>query len=395
MSIPTNQELDAREAAILARLKAIEEMEAKAGVTRKFAAARSQRGVPKIFSTLIFAVVLLAMVGIYYSGDGKRERPREFEPVSSRTAPDLPPPPPAPTPAPPPPPAPPRGESVDKLAEMRLKSAIIIRGEDAQVSSAEPTTYSMDEDGNLIQPPVSASSVQPNSAIGTHGDPNSRFYNQATSAGVDTTQARQQKNLDYKILQGKFVDGVMETAIRSDLPGMIRAVVTNPVYAEHGRTVLLPYGTRLIGIYSSQLRKGQAEVFVVWKRAIRPDGIDVALNSPGTDKLGRAGLGGVVDHHFMQIFGVAALTSIIGAQTANYHVGPDDQPNSADRYRSAVQDSAARTSVDILDQYASIPPTVHVDQGTRIQIFVNRDLDFSQVLNMRAASAEPAFVMIN
>ncbi|MGQ4828530.1 TrbI/VirB10 family protein, partial [Enterococcus faecalis] len=78
----------------------------------------------------------------------------------------------------------------------------------------------------------------------------------------------------------------------SDLPGFVRAVVSRDVTGFDGNRVLIPAGSRLIGQYRSGLAAGQSRAFVIWTRMIRPDGVSVALGSPVTDTLGRAGLGG-------------------------------------------------------------------------------------------------------
>lgn len=392
------------------REKSMREDQARAeALSRSSVLSRGDKKPPKAFAIIVGLLVIAILFGAFSSDRKKTKEREEFQPVTQRSAPDLPPPPPPPkeevkAPPPPPPPPPPVDKKDDKMLLARLKSKIMIKSDEVQLGTGQPPVVGMTEEEYLAaangQAPGAGGSnqyndpPQRNSSVGTWNDPNSRYYNNITSAGVDTAQAKQLRDLDYKILQGKFVDGVLETAIRSDLPGMIRAVVTSPVYSEQGRNVLLPYGTRLIGTYNSQLRKGQAQVMVVWQRAIRPDGIDVAINSPGSDQLGQAGLGGHVDHHFAQIFGVAALTSLIGAAVPTYHNNGDGD-DAEERYRTDVSRSAARVSNRILDEYASIPPTVYVDQGTKIKIFVNRDLDFTQVMRRQRDAAEPAFVMIH
>ena len=182
-------------------------------------------------------------------------------------------------------------------------------------------------------------------------DPNTRFQRQLGKSPAPTSVATRTAGLDFLILQGKFIDAVAETAMNSDLPGQVRALVSYDIYAESGRRVMLPRGTRLIGDYNTAITKGQKRLFVVWTRAIRPDGIDIALLSGGTDPLGRAGLTGEVDTHFWQIFGTSALLSILGAGAANAGVNPgQDQLNSAALYRAEVAESFNRSAARVLDQ---------------------------------------------
>jgi len=217
-------------------------------------------------------------------------------------------------------------------------------------------------------------------------DPNTRFQRQLAKSPAPASPATRTGDRDFLILQGKFIDAVAETAINSDLPGQVRALVSYDVYAESGRRVMLPRGTRLIGEYNTAITKGQERLFVVWTRAIRPDGVDIALLSGGSDPLGRAGLPGEVDTHFWTIFGTSALLSIIGAGAATAGVNPgQDQLNSAAIYRAQVADSFNRSAGRVLDKYVDIKPTITIANGEKLKVFVARDLDFSAAL----AALEP------
>jgi type IV secretion system protein VirB10 len=225
-------------------------------------------------------------------------------------------------------------------------------------------------------------------------DPNERFFIEKSDRSRDIARASRWNHLAHTVMQGKIIDCVLETAIQSDLPGQLRCSTSNDVYAESGRGVMLPAKTRMIGQYNSSVRKGQVRVFVIWQRAIAPNGIDIQLDSPGTDELGRAGLGGEVDNHYLEIFGVSAMLSIVGAGASSYGVRNVDQPNSDSAYRQAIQQSFAQTSQQVLSPYAQIAPTIHVNQGEAIKIFVNRDLDFSNVYAVRLDSTQRSFTVL-
>jgi type IV secretion system protein VirB10 len=210
-------------------------------------------------------------------------------------------------------------------------------------------------------------------------DMNSRFARSVSGNGVAVSKASQIDNLEFKILQGKFVEAVLEPRAVSDLPGMICATVQRDVYGFQGREALIPWGSRICGVYNADLRKGQERLFAVWNTLRRPDGVQVTLDSVGADQLGTAGMGGTVNTHFAEIFGASALLSIIGAGSSTIGVNPGDQYNSSAYYRQAVQQSAAQTSQQALQPYINIPPTVTVPAGSRIRILVNRDLDFTTI----------------
>jgi type IV secretion system protein VirB10 len=225
-------------------------------------------------------------------------------------------------------------------------------------------------------------------------DVNERFFAEKSGRSGNTVRAKKLHNLGYLILEGKLLDAVLETAINSDLPGRLRAVLRNDIYGEQGRVVLFPAGTRLIGQYNSAVRKGQARVFVIWQRAIRPDGVEILLDSFGTDALGRAGMAGAVDNHYRAIFAVSAMLSIIGAGASNVGVGASDQPNSESTYRSEIQRSFSQTAQQLLSPYAQMPPTIHVPQGQRINVFVNRDLDFTSIYALPASIKQQSYVLL-
>jgi type IV secretion system protein VirB10 len=186
---------------------------------------------------------------------------------------------------------------------------------------------------------------------------------------------------DYTVAEGEILHGVLETPINSDLPGMVRAVINQPIYAYVSDKPLIPVGARLIGQYASMVKGGQTRAFVVWSRVILPDGISIAVNSPGADQLGQTGLpADKVDHHFFERFGNATLLSIIGAGAANVGVTANDQYNSAASYRQAISQSFQQSANDALQDSSDISNTLIIHQGQQVTVFVAHDLSFYQVL---------------
>ena len=179
----------------------------------------------------------------------------------------------------------------------------------------------------------------------------------------------------------------METAINSQLPGLVRALNSADVYSHDGSQLLIPKGSRLVGRYQSSVRRGQVRVFIIWTRILRADGLSVLINSPGTDPLGRAGLEGDVDTHFFQIFGAAILLSVLDA---GLDIAVETAKDQANNSTNIGQGSFSGSGLDRAGELAlqdsiQIQPTIHIDQGTRISIMVARDLDFEAVEMARAA----------
>ncbi len=258
-------------------------------------------------------------------------------------------------------------KQAEAFKQARLKSGIVIY----QGGSVSKATASSEEKE------IPSSN---NGGPSTLSDSNSRFQQTTQTSSFPQSKAASLGNLETIVLQGKLIDAVLETAVNSDLPGMVRAIVSYDLYAESGNQVLIPRGSRLIGQYNSEIRKGQARLFIIWNRLIRPDGIEIAINSGGTDPLGQAGIKGHVNNHFWQIFGTSTLLSILGAGSANFGASPTDQYNSLSAYREQLTQSFQASSSKILEQYADIPPTITIKQGTPIKVFVARDLNFSEAL---------------
>lgn len=274
-----------------------------------------------------------------------------------------------------------RRRKAEQIEEARTKSDMVVKGASAGGASRSAAGAAVAPSLPNIaggQLPLGLGNRSAAASEGP-GDPNRVFSRQMSGQVVATAFPRRLGNLECLALQGKLIDAQLETAINTDLPGQIRAVVSSPLYAEQGRDPLIPPGSRLNGVYNSAVRKGQVRVFAIWNRLIRPDGVEMTIDSNVTDALGRAGLAGETDNHFGQIFGMSVLLSIIGAGAGTAGVSPDTGYNSAEAYRSEVQRSFARTSDRVLEPYASIPPTNTVAQGERIKVFLNRDLDFCQL----------------
>ena len=197
-----------------------------------------------------------------------------------------------------------------------------------------------------------------------------KFADRVAAAENAPARAVRIVNSSYTVPQGAIIAAVLETAINSDLPGYVRAVVSRDVMGFDGRRVLIPSGSRLIGQYRSGLAAGQSRAFIVWTRLTRPDGVTVSLGSPATDPLGRAGLGGKVDSHFLKRFGSAILLSVVQSGLGLLQRGSNDVV-----VRTA--EDAKSVAGIALERDINIPPTVKVAQGTPVRIFTARDLDFS------------------
>lgn len=212
-------------------------------------------------------------------------------------------------------------------------------------------------------------------------DANTQFLQQVSSQGVDVSQAMKLSPLNALVAEGSLIHATLETATNSDLPGYLRAIVNQPVYAEDGSQILIPSGSRLIGQYKSGMLQGQSRIFVVWTRLVTTNGYSINLGSPGVDNLGMAGMGAdSVNRHFWARFGQASLLSLLGAGTVSVGGGDQSQQSGAGMYREAIASSFSQSASEALQKDTQISPTLETYQGKPVMVFVAKDLNFQNAV---------------
>jgi type IV secretory pathway VirB10-like protein len=336
-------------------------------------------------------VVMLLVVAFLFMGGGKSSKPKPAAPAPAIAASGPPPTAPEPPPLPPltpeeqaagfpPPPVPgkPNGEAGDarQKAEARLNSPMLVydaSGHEEATAPAKPAPA--DALTSLLASQLQNAGAKPDQP-GARATPSESYAERTQAFAKDASERATPEavarhiSLGNRIAEGKMLAATLETAISSDLPGRLRAVVTGDVWSEDGSRRLIRKGSRLIGDYRSGLVRGQTRVFVIWTRLLEPDGTDLAIGSPGTDDLGRAGLTGTIDRHFVERFGAAFLLSLIGSATTASQGGNTFVINTSQGFGQVAQDS--------LQDSINIPPTIYVDQGAPVQVFVARDLVFGE-----------------
>lgn len=197
-------------------------------------------------------------------------------------------------------------------------------------------------------------------------------YLQTAARPLEIEEAARMEFPDRTLAQGSVIQAALQTAINSDLPGNVVAVVSEPVPAFTGDRILIPRGSRLFGQYRSGIEVGQKRILILWTRILTPDGTSIKIASVGADRLGRSGMTGLVDTKFLERFGGAALISIIGAAPSVAADRVSDE-TASDVLADIGSDLSDATSSVIADQ-VSMSPTIYVDQGAGVTVLVDRDV---------------------
>ncbi len=222
-------------------------------------------------------------------------------------------------------------------------------------------------DASALPAPLIGPAAPASGPVG-NGNSNDDFASRLGGTGGTTATATASIDPKTTVTQGTLIPAVLETAIDTDVPGYVRAIVSVDVRSFDGSRVLVPRSSRLIGQYKSGLQAGQKRAYVIWTRLIRPDGVSVNIGSPAIGFSGETGLAGKVNSHFFERFGSAMLLSVVGGLSA---IG-----GNAGVIIAGGGQSAAAAAVG---QNGQIGPTVRVRQGEPIRVFTARDLDFSKV----------------
>ncbi len=203
----------------------------------------------------------------------------------------------------------------------------------------------------------------------------------------DASNAAFIRSPDALLVRGTYLRCVLETRIITDFAGFTSCLLTEPVYSINGRTLLLPKGSKIYGAYGGGPVGERVEV--IWDRITTPNGLDVAMSSPGVDGLGGAGLPGDYSAHWGSRIASALMISLIA--DAFKYAAAENGPESTtvtggglavrSPYESATARSMERLANDAVAQRR--PPTVTINQGEIINVYVARDVDFSEVLARR------------
>ena len=196
-------------------------------------------------------------------------------------------------------------------------------------------------------------------------------------------------NLSEMIFADKPIPAVIARSIDSNNPTPVTAFVERNVYAEEGRNVVIPAGSRLMGTLGgltagTETTSSSAKVQITWERLIRPDGSLFVFQGITGDAQGRGGALGYLDQQLFKKYTLPIMTTALTSYTSYIMAPKDDDDNSSDTEsprQQAANDARQNFLQDmnrifeqILADKTNIKPLTYVPAGTRIIVYPNIDL---------------------
>jgi type IV secretory pathway VirB10-like protein len=184
------------------------------------------------------------------------------------------------------------------------------------------------------------------------------------------------------LYEGELIDAVLVNRIVADTePSPVVCQISKDLYDDTGQWVVFPANSRIVGTSQVVNYKGAHRLFVSFHRIILPNGPSVDLPSSqkalkAMDEAGALGVVSKVDRHWFLQFGTAILFGVLDG------LGGAAQRNSEIFSASSIViDRTSRNFERILDrimaEYSSIVPTITVNQGKKIRIYLADDIVIS------------------
>jgi type IV secretory pathway VirB10-like protein len=190
---------------------------------------------------------------------------------------------------------------------------------------------------------------------------------------------------DNSLWTGTVIPGVLETAVNTDLPGNVLARVTQNIYdSRTGRNLLIPQGTLLAARYNSSVSYAQNRVQIVWDSLIRPDGYRVDLGGAnGVDRAGMSGTAAKSDEHWFEYLKAAGIVTLFSV--ANSKMTEESAKRAEGEKAAGIAEANSavvnQLSGNLSGRAMNIQPTLTVENGTRINIMLNKTLYLPPVKN--------------
>ncbi|MGL4576754.1 MAG: TrbI/VirB10 family protein, partial [Burkholderiaceae bacterium] len=276
-------------------------------------------------------------------------------------------------------------EQMQQIAELMRAAGLAAPGQTARPAALAPTgapsatPFFGQPPGATLTNPGDAQQARPGTVA-------SALFSSATPVAL----AKRLSDQNLILPKGRQADCILTGRIVDEVPGFTSCVLAQNLYSDNGRVLLLERGSELTGEYGITNQLGSERLFVTWQRVKTPEGVEVDLSSPGSDRLGTSGLPGHLDNRWGARIGAALLISFVKDITVALI---NNQNKSSTGTSVTVQSAPGQNTVnsssslaeEVIKQTIKTRPRLTINEGDRIAIYVARDLDFSPVYALKAS----------
>jgi type IV secretory pathway VirB10-like protein len=180
------------------------------------------------------------------------------------------------------------------------------------------------------------------------------------------------------LYRSQVLTGQTLGAITSDIPGVIRILVTKDVTDKFGQgVVVVPAQTIVIAQQTGRPEYGDARLQIEVQQLEFPTGEVAVLTGTAGDTSGNQGLTGKVNNHWGQVIGAAGLSAVLslGARlplgdTASYHSTMPQQL--ADQFGNAIN----RAGQGVVQRSLQVKPTITIPAGVPVTVQLAQNISF-------------------
>lgn len=187
---------------------------------------------------------------------------------------------------------------------------------------------------------------------------------------------------------GTYIAARLMVDIRSELPGLTRAIVTNDVFdSQTMHRVIIPRGAQLLGSYDNQTASGQRRLFVYWTEMRFPDGRVFELaRSSAVDATGASGVTGRRQTGFLTALLQGALLGTVQNVVQGEQSEASDLQSAA---RIATGQSVGSVAERYMEQQLAKGPRFTVKAGTVVNVVLERPFNLDGGLERQGALQIP------
>jgi type IV secretory pathway VirB10-like protein len=196
---------------------------------------------------------------------------------------------------------------------------------------------------------------------------------------------------DQIVRQGKFLDCALVNELKVDLvESPVIAMVSRDFISIDGSHVLVPAGSKLIGMAGTVQNLQQARVYIKFDRIVFPDQRSAYFpvrQVGAVDGAGAAGVPGKVDRHFALQFGAAVMLGMLdGLGAAVQGANVAGSPTARELVLARSSSNFSSVVAGVLQRYANVVPTVTVEAGAKLKVYFSEDVRVSPYMLARDLS---------